>query len=316
MRGELPFRRFTRPSFLGNGLLERARSTSLALLGIVVAMGLGLMAVLANQGWPLLPGSPIPSSPNEQVGAVHNAQIAAQPAKRAGVGAGQRATQQTAGQAGTGRTTTPGGAAAPAPKGSGSPQLVVATSNPTGNGHQTPPGHHAPVPTETQPVSTIPVSTPTSTAPSESAPANPTAVPTTETGNEGNQPEGSKDAGGHGHGHGHGHGQDNGNGNGNGPGNRTGADSQGEGKGNSHGVAGGHGKDSGEGGAASSAHSKSAPPPAASPPIKSKGSVVAVTSQTAQPPTEDLVPVETSTPPAHDQGNGHAYGHEHGRQGD
>lgn len=49
-----------RMSILGNGLLERARSTSLALLGLTAAVGLTMVALVLNQGLPLLPGSPIP----------------------------------------------------------------------------------------------------------------------------------------------------------------------------------------------------------------------------------------------------------------
>jgi hypothetical protein len=66
------FPHLSRPSILGDGLLERARSTSLALLGISASIGLGLTAFAVNQGWPLLPGAPIPRLPPER-GAVHGA---------------------------------------------------------------------------------------------------------------------------------------------------------------------------------------------------------------------------------------------------
>ncbi|HXV04613.1 MAG TPA: hypothetical protein VFP23_01760, partial [Solirubrobacterales bacterium] len=43
----------SRPSLLGDGLLERARSTSFAMLGLTAAVGLGLVALALNQSWPL-----------------------------------------------------------------------------------------------------------------------------------------------------------------------------------------------------------------------------------------------------------------------
>jgi hypothetical protein len=48
------------PSFLGRGMLERARATTLALLGGTTAVGLAMVALALNQGWPLIAGSPIP----------------------------------------------------------------------------------------------------------------------------------------------------------------------------------------------------------------------------------------------------------------
>jgi hypothetical protein len=48
-----------RPSVLGDGLLERARATSLALLGLTAAVGLTIVALALNQGWPLVEGSPV-----------------------------------------------------------------------------------------------------------------------------------------------------------------------------------------------------------------------------------------------------------------
>jgi hypothetical protein len=53
-----------RLSLLGDGLLDRARSTSLALLGASAAVGLATIALALNQSWPLVPGSPVPKSPS------------------------------------------------------------------------------------------------------------------------------------------------------------------------------------------------------------------------------------------------------------
>lgn len=67
-RGQPLSRLKARPSFAGTGLLERMRSTTFALLGITAAMGLGLVAVVSQQGWPLLPAAPLPPLPVEQSG--------------------------------------------------------------------------------------------------------------------------------------------------------------------------------------------------------------------------------------------------------
>jgi len=60
-----------RPSVLGSGLLERARSTTFALLGVTAAFGLAIVALALNQSWPVVAGSPIPGIPagDEEVGA-------------------------------------------------------------------------------------------------------------------------------------------------------------------------------------------------------------------------------------------------------
>jgi hypothetical protein len=56
----------SRPSFAGTGLLERMRSTTFALLGIMAAMALGLVALVSSQGLPVLPGLPVPGLSSEQ----------------------------------------------------------------------------------------------------------------------------------------------------------------------------------------------------------------------------------------------------------
>ncbi len=59
-----------RSSALGDGLLERARAMSLALLGATAAVGLAIVALALNQGWPLVGGSGIPDvqPPRQGVG--------------------------------------------------------------------------------------------------------------------------------------------------------------------------------------------------------------------------------------------------------
>lgn len=56
-------RRAAKPSLLGDSLLERARSTTLALLGVTAAVGLAVVWLALQQGWPLVAGSPVPGLP-------------------------------------------------------------------------------------------------------------------------------------------------------------------------------------------------------------------------------------------------------------
>lgn len=62
---------------VGDGL-SRIRNTSIALLGVVAAIGLGLIAFMSQQGWPGAFSSPIPPGPEQ--GVVQNDTIALAPA--------------------------------------------------------------------------------------------------------------------------------------------------------------------------------------------------------------------------------------------
>src|SRR3954452_24639589 len=52
------------PSFAGDGLPERMRSTTFALLGLTAAGGLALVAIFAQPGFPLLTPAPLPAEPS------------------------------------------------------------------------------------------------------------------------------------------------------------------------------------------------------------------------------------------------------------
>jgi hypothetical protein len=52
------------PSFAGDGLPERMRSTTFALLGLTAAGGLALVAIFAQPGFPLLAPAPLPDQPS------------------------------------------------------------------------------------------------------------------------------------------------------------------------------------------------------------------------------------------------------------
>jgi hypothetical protein len=48
---------------VGDGLPERLRSTSIALLGVIAAVGLGLVGFALQLGFPLVAGMPLPEAP-------------------------------------------------------------------------------------------------------------------------------------------------------------------------------------------------------------------------------------------------------------
>jgi hypothetical protein len=132
-----------RPSVLGDGLLERARSTSFALLGLTAAVGLGLVALAVNQSWPLIPGGPIPVPPVERA-AVHTATVAARPTAASG-GLAAPSTAALRGPAGT-RHLPPrrGGKAAHGDsQGTGPAHVVAPAPAPASNGGGQPAGHAA-----------------------------------------------------------------------------------------------------------------------------------------------------------------------------
>jgi hypothetical protein len=52
------------PSFAGNGLPERMRSISFALLGLTAAAGLAMVALFAQPGFPVLSPAPLPDEPS------------------------------------------------------------------------------------------------------------------------------------------------------------------------------------------------------------------------------------------------------------
>jgi hypothetical protein len=66
-------------SVTGDGLRERLRSSTFALLGLVTAVGLVLVGIAANQGWPDFVDSPIPEAPTVHVGEAGIASRAAHP---------------------------------------------------------------------------------------------------------------------------------------------------------------------------------------------------------------------------------------------
>ncbi len=117
--------RSAKPSFAGTGLLERLRSTAVALLGVTAAMALGLVALAVQQDWPLLPAAPIPGLPGPAE--VGDARVAAERPDPA-------SSRTTVPEPGGETALRPGGGtASPAPQPSqvsGSHQLATAPPQP------------------------------------------------------------------------------------------------------------------------------------------------------------------------------------------
>jgi hypothetical protein len=166
-----------KPSVLGGGLLERARSTTLALLGVTTAVGLATVALALNQSWPLLADSPIPAAPSRGE-AIGKATVAAQAtvkaagARLADVATAPRSNSSRA--AGGGETggaqvpQVPEVGSAPSP----SAELVVAPSAPAEPQGDAPPRRGKPTPAP-PPAGT----TPQSPAPTAPEPAQPKPAP-------------------------------------------------------------------------------------------------------------------------------------------
>ena len=70
-RGKTLLRLVPTSSMGGEDLLVRMRSVWFALLGLVTAVGLGLVAFISQQGWPGVLDGPIPDVPFK-LGIAHN----------------------------------------------------------------------------------------------------------------------------------------------------------------------------------------------------------------------------------------------------
>jgi hypothetical protein len=144
-------------SLIGDGLLVRLRSTLIGLLGAVTAVGLSLVVVISQIGWPSVVSGPIPDGPAAAV--VRNDTIAPPPL----VPRGPRSS------AAQGRVHGHRGAVS-ADEGSG-PSLALATSRQTGPTPVTPAPPAKPPPSSTgQPPTTGQSSPAPATTPAAKAP--------------------------------------------------------------------------------------------------------------------------------------------------
>lgn len=79
---------FVSSNIVGDSMLVRLRSTTIGILGLVAAVGLGLIAVVSQQGWPGVLSSPLPQTPPPLVqnDSIEMPQPAARPVARHGHG--------------------------------------------------------------------------------------------------------------------------------------------------------------------------------------------------------------------------------------
>lgn len=80
-RGQRLLRHLAGISVFGDGLLERARSTYLALLGGVAATGLAIVAFALQLGWPIGADRPLPSVPQKRQAVGAGVAVAAVPSR-------------------------------------------------------------------------------------------------------------------------------------------------------------------------------------------------------------------------------------------
>jgi len=107
----------------GDSMVVRLRSSIFGILGAVTIAGLCLVAVAANQGWPVLPQNPIPGLGKTNV---ESARVVATPVDRGVAPSSRPAVPAGRAEAGSGSAAQSGGA----PSG-GSNRNDVAVSQPT-----------------------------------------------------------------------------------------------------------------------------------------------------------------------------------------
>src|SRR5262245_14485381 len=155
------------PGVAGDGLLERLRNVTIAMLAAVAAIGLLLVGVVSREGWPRFADSPFPLLPIERIG---DAQVAEEPNAPISAPAGPQ-----------GRPA-PSIPAVPAPPGGGRGSDVRGTSKHPAD--SVGPAVESPTPvqgTTDAPVGTPPPPVTPAPAPVTTAPA-PTAAPTAPSG--------------------------------------------------------------------------------------------------------------------------------------
>lgn len=140
-------------SLIGDGMLVRLRSSTLAILGFVAAVGLGMVAVASKQGWPDVRTGALPQAPSAEF--AHNDPIAA-PAGTFGLPPLFEGIEASAPVRSDRRTA--GSDAVPASNLTAARQVAAAPSEPT---PAAPPATLEPVGRESAPTSQAP--TPTQT---------------------------------------------------------------------------------------------------------------------------------------------------------
>jgi hypothetical protein len=185
-------------ALVGDDMLIRLRSTTIGILGLVAAVGLGLVGFVSNQGWPGVFGGPLPQAPQQLV---ENDSISAPPLvslRRSAQGARHRPGRGSAhaspasGPEGSAVPVNTGvspsgpvGASPPAAPGNDNGQAQApATNTPPTDVAEAPPGEDHP---------TKASSSPEPPAPTTSSPGHSGEAP----GHSGNSPGHSSEAPGH-----------------------------------------------------------------------------------------------------------------------
>jgi hypothetical protein len=159
--GQAISRTFSASNVVGDGMLVRLRSTSIGILGLVAAVGLGLVGFVSQQGWPEVASGPPPQVP---LGLEQNDPIAMPRSVAYGTVDSRRRSRPIA------STGSPASVTAPSSIGAGVGGVpagnVVGTDQPkTGGDHSHPP------PQPTSP--TVAIETPSE----EAAPAEGSSLP-------------------------------------------------------------------------------------------------------------------------------------------
>ena len=158
----------------GDGLQERLRSTIFALFGVATAVGLVLVGIAYNQGWPDFVDSPIPGLPSERVGDAAVVRDAVRPQTRPVDGAGSPGSTPGSIGPAAGRTSDPRVSSQRQLSGAAPDGQAPGTAPSDQGGAGTPgspaqaPAAEPPTPAGTPPA---PAPTPVSTAPPPSTPA-------------------------------------------------------------------------------------------------------------------------------------------------
>jgi len=165
----------------GDGLLIRIRSTSIGVLGLVAAVGLGLTAYVSNQGWPEVFSGPLPQQPRSEL--IHNDPIVGPRLDAAAASPAQRRPEGPIGS----RTARSGAVESPGSRLASSHQVSVpAEGHPPVGGGSAPAGEPAasqPSPPRGAPTSEAPGSPPAST-PQQAKEGSPKPVATGAKGDE------------------------------------------------------------------------------------------------------------------------------------
>lgn len=205
-RGKGRLQSIAHATLLGDGMLERARATTLGLLGAAGAVGLAMIALVFNQGWPLVAGGPVPPlPPREQAVAKARVVATTNPHRQATAGAASRPRGSSGRRGDAGRSEAPESDSTPPP----SSELAVVPAAPVDRQGDAPPsdGNAVPAPAEPKPAPARQIQTDAS----EQAPASPPAAapppapaPPPATASEAPPPESSVPPWSHGKGHAYG----------------------------------------------------------------------------------------------------------------